>query len=156
MNAGLRYDYWFIGDYVTEAMRDPDILTITQAGREKYFEETSSFFGKRFKGHLSPRLGIGHPVTDNDVLYFNYGHFPQLPTYNYVYAKLNTVSDNPYNLIGNPNLNPKTTVAYEIGVKHKFFRFLPPWNSRRTIKTCSITKPLRRSHHSILWSAITA
>ncbi|MDZ7821833.1 MAG: TonB-dependent receptor [Candidatus Marinimicrobia bacterium] len=120
VNVGMRYDYWFIGNYVTEAMHNPDILTITPAGRENFFEETQSFFGKRFKGHLSPRLGISHPVTDNDVLYFNYGHFSQLPTYNYVYAKLNTVSDNPYNLIGNPNLNPKTTVAYEIGVKHKF------------------------------------
>lgn len=119
-NIGLRYDYWFIGDYVTQAMLDPDILTITQAGREKYFAETHSLFGARFKGHLSPRLGISHPVTDNDVLYFNYGHFSQLPTYNYVYAKLNTISDNPYSLIGNPNLNPKTTVAYELGIKHKF------------------------------------
>lgn len=119
-NIGLRYDYWFIGKEVTETMLDPDILTVTEAGRQRYFEETSSLFGARFKGHLSPRLGISHPVTDNDVLYFNYGHFSQLPTYNYVYAKLNTVSDNPYSLIGNPNLNPKTTVAYEIGLKHKF------------------------------------
>jgi outer membrane receptor protein involved in Fe transport len=119
-NIGMRYDYWFIGKEVTEAMMNPDILTITEAGRERYFEETNNFFGARFKGHLSPRLGISHPVTDNDVLYFNYGHFSQLPTYNYVYAKLNTISDNPYSLIGNPNLNPKTTVAYEIGLKHKF------------------------------------
>ncbi len=119
-NIGIRYDYWFIGDYVTQAMLNPDILTITAAGRAQYFEETHNLFGARFKGHLSPRLGISHPVTDNDVLYFNFGHFSQLPTYNYVYAKLNTISDNPYSLIGNPNLDPKTTVAYEIGVKHKF------------------------------------
>jgi len=119
-NIGIRYDYWFIGKEITEAMMDPDLLTITQAGRERYFEETGNLFGARFKGHVSPRLGISHPVTDNDVLYFNYGHFSQLPTYNYVYAKLNTVSDNPYSLIGNPNLDPKTTVAYEIGLKHKF------------------------------------
>lgn len=119
-NIGIRYDYWFIGDYVTQAMLNPNILTITQAGREQYFDETSSLFGARFKGHLSPRLGISHPVTDNDVLYFNYGHFSQLPTYRYVYSKLNTISDNPYSIIGNPNLDPKTTVAYEIGLKHKF------------------------------------
>ncbi|MCF7833417.1 MAG: TonB-dependent receptor [Candidatus Marinimicrobia bacterium] len=119
-NIGIRYDYWFIGKEVTNAMNNPDILTITEAGRERYFEETQNLFGARFKGHFSPRLGISHPVTDNDVLYFNYGHFSQLPTYNYVYAKLSTISDNPYSLIGNPNLNPKTTVAYEIGLKHKF------------------------------------
>jgi len=83
-------------------------------------DETFKIFGARGKGHLSPRLGISHPVTDNDVLYFNYGHFSQLPTYQYVYAKLSTVSEATYQLIGNPNLNPKTTVAYELGIKHKF------------------------------------
>ncbi|HDR05154.1 MAG TPA: TonB-dependent receptor [Candidatus Marinimicrobia bacterium] len=119
-NIGFRYDYWLIGDYVTRAVENPEVLTITETGRELYMEETFSFFGHRAKAHLSPRLGISHPVTDNDVLYFNYGHFSQLPTYNYVYAKLNNISENTYQLIGNPNLNPKTTVAYEIGLKHKF------------------------------------
>ena len=120
VNIGARYDYWFIGKYVTDAVKNPDVLTITDAGKEKYLDETFKIFGARGKGHLSPRLGISHPVTDNDVLYFNYGHFSQLPTYQYVYAKLSTVSEATYQLIGNPNLNPKTTVAYEIGIKHKF------------------------------------
>ncbi len=119
-NIGIRYDYWLIGDYVTEAVDNPEVLTITEAGRKKYYQDTFSMFGHRAKAHLSPRLGISHPVSDSDVLYFNYGHFSQLPTYNYVYAKLSTVSDATYQLIGNPNLNPKTTVSYEIGLKHKF------------------------------------
>jgi len=121
-NIGLRYDYWLIGDYVTRAVDDPEVLTITEAGRELYYQETFSLLGHRAKAHLSPRLGISHPVSDSDVLYFNYGHFSQLPTYNYVYAKLSTVSEATYQLIGNPNLSPKTTVSYEIGLKHKFSR----------------------------------
>ena len=33
------------------------------------------------KWSLSPRLGISHPITENSKLFFNYGHFKQLPTY---------------------------------------------------------------------------
>ena len=119
INLGLRYDYWFPGKYIEDAVDNEDIYTITDAARDKFDEETQSLFGHRFKAHLSPRIGISHPVTDQDVLYFNYGHFSQLPTYQYVYAKLNSKSEATYNLIGNPNLNPKTTVAYELGIKHK-------------------------------------
>ncbi|MCS5646138.1 MAG: TonB-dependent receptor, partial [Candidatus Marinimicrobia bacterium] len=56
----------------------------------------------------------------NDVLYFYYGHFSQLPTFQYVYAKINSKSQSTYQVFGNPNLNPKTTVQYELGVKHRF------------------------------------
>ena len=65
------------------------------------------------KARLSPRFGISHPVTDNDVLYFYYGHFSQLPTFQYVYAKINSKAQSTYQVFGNPNLNPKTTVQYE-------------------------------------------
>lgn len=119
-NIGLRYDYWFPGKYIEDAISNEELYTITDAGRELFKDETIKLFGHRMKGHFSPRLGISHPVTDNDVLYFNYGHFSQLPTYKYVYAKLNSNAEATYNLIGNPNLNPKTTVSYELGIKHKF------------------------------------
>ncbi len=120
INIGLRYDYWLPGKYIEDAIDNPNIFNITEAGRKKFKDETYSIFGHRGKAHLSPRIGISHPVTDQDVLYFNYGHFSQLPTYSYVYAKLNSNAEATYNLIGNPNLNPKTTVSYELGIKHKF------------------------------------
>jgi len=120
INLGMRYDYWFPGKYIEDAVDNEDLFTITTEGRKKFEDETNSLFGHKYKAHLSPRIGISHPVTDQDVLYFNYGHFSQLPTYRYVYAKLNSNSEATYNLIGNPNLNPKTTVAYELGIKHKF------------------------------------
>ncbi|MBN2009189.1 TonB-dependent receptor [candidate division KSB1 bacterium] len=120
VNIGLRYDYWFAGKYVQDAIDDPETVTITDAARKKFKDETFTLFGYRGKGHLSPRLGISHPVTDQDVLYFNYGHFSQRPKGQYVYAKLNTHSEATYQLFGNPNLNPTTTVAYELGIKHKF------------------------------------
>ncbi|NOZ03884.1 MAG: TonB-dependent receptor [FCB group bacterium] len=119
-NLGIRYDYWFPGKYVEDAINDPNTIIVTDAAREKFKRETFELFGYRGKGRLSPRFGISHPVTDNDVLYFYYGHFSQLPTFQYVYAKLKSTSQSTYQVFGNPNLNPKTTVQYEIGIKHRF------------------------------------
>ena len=120
VNIGLRYDYWFPGKFVQDAIEDPETIIISDAARKQFKDDTFEIFGMRGKGHLSPRLGISHPVTDQDVLYFHYGHFSQRPRGQYVYAKLKTTSPATYQLFGNPNLNPKTTVAYELGVKHKF------------------------------------
>ena len=120
VNVGLRYDYWFPGKYVEDAINDPEAVTISDAAREKFKKETFQLFGRRGKGHLSPRLGISHPVSDNDMLFLSYGHFSQLPKYQYIYAKLTSRSMSTYQLFGNPNLNSTITVAYEMGLKHKF------------------------------------
>ena len=120
VNIGIRYDYWFPGKFVQEAIDDPETVIISDEARRLFYEETFEVFGLRGKGHLSPRIGISHPVSDRDVLYFHYGHFSQLPKGQYVYAKLKSTSQATYQLFGNPNLNPTTTVAYELGLKHKF------------------------------------
>lgn len=125
LNLGLRFDYWMPGKYVEDAIYDVSRVLISEIidweeMRQKFNNETFEFLGYRTKGRISPRFGISHPVTNNDVLYFYYGHFSQLPTFQYVYAKLNTSSQSTYQIIGNPNLNPKTTVQYELGIKHRF------------------------------------
>jgi outer membrane receptor protein involved in Fe transport len=120
VNLGLRLDYWRPGSYVERAVADPATAILSEAARELFDSETFGLFGGRWKAQLSPRLGVSHPVTDNDMLFFSYGHFSQRPKYAYVYAKLNTASQGTYQLFGNPNLNPTTTVAYELGLKHRF------------------------------------
>ncbi len=119
-NVGLRLDFWRPGSYVERVVDDPATAILTEDARRLFYDETFALFGGRWKAQLSPRLGISHPVTDNDMLFFSYGHFSQRPKYAYVYAKLKTAGQGTYQLFGNPNLNPTTTVAYELGVKHKF------------------------------------
>lgn len=73
------------------------------------------------KHQLSPRIGISHPITDRDVIHYTYGHYFQRPDLywlfrNNKYQALTKVGNN----IGNPNLNPEKTVAYEIGLEHQF------------------------------------
>jgi outer membrane receptor protein involved in Fe transport len=119
-NLGLRYDYWFPGKQVERAVADTTKTAITQTTRENFYRDTHEIFGRRFKGHVSPRIAISHPITDRDNLFFNYGHFSQFPTYLWVYSKLSSVSSERFPLIGNPNLNPEISVQYEIGARHQF------------------------------------
>jgi len=124
LNLGLRTDYWIPGRYVEDAINDTSNIIITDRARQIFEDETFNFpwfeDPYKMKARLSPRFGISHPITDNDVLYFYYGHFSQLPTFQYVYAKINSKAQSTYQVFGNPNLNPKTTVQYELGVKHRF------------------------------------
>ena len=121
LNFGLRLDYWFPGKYVDDAVDNPEVVTIPDEIRQNYKDDTYSLFGRRFKARLSPRLGISHPVSDNQTLFFSYGHFSKWPKPQYVYAKLDPQNaQSSFQKFGNPNLNPETTVAYELGLKTQF------------------------------------
>ena len=122
LNFGMRMDYWFPGKYVDEAVKNPDVVTIPDEIRTRYENDTFGWFGgRRFKARLSPRLGISHPVSDNQTLFFSYGHFSKWPNPQFVYAKLNPLNaQSSFQKFGNPDLNPETTVAYELGLKTQF------------------------------------
>ncbi|MCE1188043.1 MAG: TonB-dependent receptor [Ignavibacteria bacterium] len=121
LNFGLRFDYWFPGKLVDDAVDNPDVITIPQAVRDSYKDHTFNLFGHRWKGRLSPRLGISHPVSDYQTLFFSYGHFSKWPNPQFVYAKLTPVSaQSSFQKFGNPDLDPETTVAYELGLKTQF------------------------------------
>ncbi len=120
LNFGLRFDYWFPGKFVDDAINNPNIQLASDDIRQKYNDQTLTLFGRRWKGRLSPRLGISHPVSDNQTLIFSYGHFSKLPRPTYVYSKLTESSArSSIQTIGNPNLNPETTVQYELGLRNQ-------------------------------------
>ncbi|MBL0175976.1 MAG: TonB-dependent receptor [Ignavibacteria bacterium] len=121
LNLGARIDWWMPGKYVDDAVANPEVVTIPQEVRDAYMDDTFGLFGRRFKARISPRLGISHPVSDNQTLFFSYGHFTKRPRPQFVYAKLNPVSaKSTFQKFGNPNLNPETTVAYELGLRNQF------------------------------------
>jgi outer membrane receptor protein involved in Fe transport len=122
LNFGLRFDYWFPGKYVDDAVADSNVITIPDEIRESYYEDTFGWFNdRRFKARISPRLGISHPVSDFQTLFFSYGHFSKWPKPQFVYAKINpTSAQSSFQKFGNPNLDPETTVAYELGLKTQF------------------------------------
>ncbi len=122
LNFGLRLDYWFPGKYVDDAVNNPNVITIPDQTRQEYKNDTFGWFGnRRWKARLSPRLGISHPVSNYQTLFFSYGHFSKWPRPQFVYAKLNPLNaQSSFQQFGNPNLNPETTVAYELGLKTQF------------------------------------
>lgn len=122
LNFGLRMDYWFPGKYVDDAVENPEVVTIPDETRDNYKNDTFGWFGdRRWKARISPRLGISHPVSDNQTLFFSYGHFSKWPKPQFIYAKLNPLNaQSSFQRFGNPNLNPETTVAYELGLKTQF------------------------------------
>ena len=120
LNFGLQLDYWFPGKFVDDVANDTSSsLIISKALRDEYKNDTFSLFGRRFKARISPRVGISHPISDNQTLFFSYGHFSKLPKPQFVYSKLNRTSVRSDLPVGNPDLNPETTVAYELGIRNQ-------------------------------------
>ncbi len=119
-NVGVRADYWFLGREAEQALGDTTRHNIAPTTRTAFYEDTRSFLGRRVKMHISPRVIVAHPITENSSFFFNYGQFTQNPSYRYVYSKLNSISSESFPLQGNPNLNPQVSVNYEVGGKHQF------------------------------------
>jgi outer membrane receptor protein involved in Fe transport len=69
------------------------------------------------KYQLSPRLGISHPVSERTVLHFTYGHYFQIPAFQYLYNNTAYDMGGAWPLVGNPDLEPERTVSYEVGVE---------------------------------------
>ena len=120
LNFGLRLDYWMPGKYVDDIANNPSsALIVSPALRQQYLKDTFTLFGRRTKARLSPRLGISHPISDNQTLFFSYGQFSKTPRPQFVYSKLDRTSVRSNLPVGNPDLNPETTVAYELGLRNQ-------------------------------------
>ena len=83
---------------------------------------------------LQPRLGISFPVGASTALRIQYGHFASMPTFS---QALSNMTYQGWNGIGNPNLEPKKTINYEIGLQQAIgdeFRsdFVLYYNDRTT------------------------
>jgi outer membrane receptor protein involved in Fe transport len=120
---GLRLDYWAYGKFVDNAVSDPT-APVDIAIREQYNSQSTNIFGRNFQARLLPNVNVSFPITDNNVLFFNYGQSKRLPHPLFVNQALNPVYQNNSFLgdVGNPALKPEVTVSYEIGLKSQITR----------------------------------
>ena len=124
-NLGARFDVFSPDGVVLSDPTDPNInnplkpsnQAKTLAEREQYWYNDASV-----KYQVSPRIGLAFPITDKGVLHFSYGHFFQLPQYEYLYTnpefELGVGSGNQ-GLFGYADLNPQKTVKGEIGIQQQ-------------------------------------
>lgn len=126
INAGVRVDYFTTDGLILNDPTDPDIyrprrpenvaLTLEERRAIWYRDPESSF-------QFSPRLGVAFPITDRGVVHFSYGHFFQIPNFQFLYAnpeyKLPLGTGN-LGIVGNPELKPQQTISGEIGVQQAF------------------------------------
>ena len=122
---GIRYNYWAYGKLIDDAVADPS-TPIVDAVRQEYNEKSTKIFGLGWKGRILPRLNVSFPVTDNNVLFFNYSHAMQMPHPRFLYAGLSPefLDRSFLSIAGNPILKPEATVSYEIGIKTQVTRDL--------------------------------
>ena len=141
-NVGVRFDIFDPAGIVLADPTDPNIINPLKPSNrfydnnlngvyepelgetEKTVEERRAYWYKdaTVKYQFSPRVGIAFPITDKGVIHFSYGHFLQLPSYEYLYTnpdfELGVGSGNQ-GLFGNADLKPQQTVKGEIGLQQQ-------------------------------------
>lgn len=103
LNLGLRWDYSNTNVSFRSKPLDPNTLVKS---------------GPRFQ--LSPRVGIAHPISDRTKLHFSYGHFFQIPEFQYLFENNQYDLNVREPLFGQADLDAERTISYEVGISHQF------------------------------------
>jgi outer membrane receptor protein involved in Fe transport len=117
VNAGMRFDFWYLGKGYDKFQNDGSIESIT-------FDKSD-----RFQMMISPRLGISHPISENTVLHFAYNYQNQLPQMQYIFTSkspndaITGAAGGTQVTIGTPSLEPQITVTYEVGLQKQLSEY---------------------------------
>ncbi|MGD8305491.1 MAG: hypothetical protein PVF17_02455, partial [Ignavibacteria bacterium] len=124
INAGLRYDYIDIDNWVPIDPTDPDRTWVKQTNDpiEAGIVNTPSF------SSISPRLGFSFPVTDQTVFHAQWGKFVQQSNLADIYQGIHATGDNINGGFFIPfpvgfNVRPTRTTQYEIGFTQQIGEF---------------------------------
>ncbi len=112
-NVGVRWDV-----FDPRAQR-PIIEWIPVTGKD-FRSQIKGFVSASRKSQLSPRIGFSFPILDKNFFFFSFGHFFQIPLFDYMYTGLHTefLKKGVKILYGNPDIKPEHTKAYEFSYKH--------------------------------------
>lgn len=121
INAGLRFDYFHAGG-AKLLFEDFDPL-LGQSDPQTRADSLHTSAAKR-QFVFSPRFGVSFPVTPKSKIYFNYGHFRQMPQAQHLYMlqqKQFLADRSALISFGNPDIPMPRTVAYELGFEQNLF-----------------------------------
>ena len=122
VNGGLRFDYLNVN---TKRLRWPGTpLGRSNDGIADNLDgvlDPTDLEDAKAETKLSPRLGIGFPISDKATFHLSYGKFFQRPDLQNLYVgwdymEYRLTKAGYYYPFGNPNLRPEKTTAYEVGL----------------------------------------
>ena len=121
VNVGVRFDYFQPDGMV---LINPDSISALDVLQPPY--SGPLFDRARIKYQLSPRVGISYPITERGAVHLSYGHFFQIPAFEFLYKNPNFRIPLTGNFpefvgttIGNADLEPQRTTIYEIGLQQE-------------------------------------
>ncbi len=123
LNAGIRFDYFQPdGDVLINPNNIQALDSLYPPFPSQYLRRASS------KSQVSPRIGLSYPITDRGAVHISYGHFFQMPAFDFLYKNPNfripgtgNFPDFVGSVIGNADLQPQRTTMYEIGLQQEIF-----------------------------------
>jgi outer membrane receptor protein involved in Fe transport len=104
-NLGFRYDY-----FIQSSGAD-----LTSGGLGDEFGNRTK--AEDYRDKFAPRIAFSYPISDKAKVFFNYGHFYQLPQLTYMYRRA-TQQTSSTGVIGNVNLDYAKTIQYEFGIQY--------------------------------------
>lgn len=115
VNLGFRWDF-----LDPRSQRPLVEYTEPDSAGGDYQGNVTGYASASLKQQLSPRMGLSFPMMWNLVLIMNYGHYFQFPLFDYLYSGINPqqLAKGVNVLVGNPDLKPERTHAWEIGMKY--------------------------------------
>jgi len=114
VNLGLRMDIFDVNwDYYPENLSDP-VIDSNIGGEIKDPVSLNS------QTYWSPRLGVAFPITEKDLLSFNYNRNFQIPILRFLFTNSTFDMSGAFPLVGNAALEPERTTAYELTLRHQF------------------------------------
>ena len=114
LNLGVRIDYF---DTKADILRDPELPHYY--GDPNIFD-AEDFIEKDPEFKVSPRIGLGFPVTATTVFHAQYGKFIQQPALNNLYAAVfnyNALLTDDARTLFNGRVNSEETTQYELGFR---------------------------------------
>jgi outer membrane receptor protein involved in Fe transport len=126
VNVGVRFDYFQPDGRV---LKNPDNIAELDPFQPPFPDSLSNPASAKYQ--ISPRVGISYPITDRGAIHFSYGHFFQVPPFEFLYRNPNfripltgTFPAAIGNVIGNADLQPQQTTMYEVGLQQELTPFL--------------------------------
>ena len=76
------------------------------------------------QSYVSPRIGISFPITVNSKVYFNYGHFVQMPQTQALYSSALDFNIPRVQWMGDPTLTFQKTANFEMGYDQNVYNWI--------------------------------